>query len=244
MRYKNLATLLDITTTLDPDLVDAYRSGSCVFGGAGPVGPGQPEEALKLLDKGIAQHPRDWRLYFDKGFVYFWFLKDFKSAGEVWLMASRQPDSPPWMEGLSATAMTQGGAVETARVLWRRQYEDSSRADLRANAKNHLDSLQINEDLWTLEFFIERYKRRTGKAPSDYQDLVRAGLLRQLPLDPSGVPYSYDDENAVPQLSIRTQVRYVAVPYDYRDAFIEELKRSFPPTAYSRQQKLSRPAID
>ncbi len=228
VRYKNLATLLDITTTLDPMLVDAYRSGSCFLAEPEPIGAGQPEEALKLLDKGIAQHPRDWRLYFDKGFVYFWFLKDFKSAGEVWLMASRQPDSPPWMEGLSATAMTQGGAVETARVLWRRQYEDSSRADLRANAKNHLDSLQINEDLWTLEFFIERYKRRTGKAPADYQDLVRAGLLRQLPLDPTGVPYSYDGETGVPQLSIRTKVRYLAVPYDYRDAFVRTLANAFP----------------
>ena len=28
VRYKNLPTLLDITTTLDPDLMDAYRVGS------------------------------------------------------------------------------------------------------------------------------------------------------------------------------------------------------------------------
>jgi hypothetical protein len=228
VRYGNLAALLDITTTLDPCLIDAYRSGSSFLAEPDPVGAGQPEEALKLLDKGIGEHPRDWRLYYDKGFVYFWFLKDFRKAGDMWLIASRQPDSPPWMEGLSASALTRGGAVETARALWQRQYQESGRADLKANAKNHLDSIQVHEDLWTLEFFIERYKQRTGKAPLEYQDLVRTGLLRSLPLDPSGVPYSYDEENALPQLSIRTQVRYVAVPYDYRDAFIEKLKRAFP----------------
>ncbi len=227
VRYKNLATLLDITTTLDPMLLDAYRSGSSFLAEPDPIGAGQPAAALSLLDKGIAQHPRDWRLYFDKGFVYFWFLKDFKSAGHVWLTASRLPGAPPWMEGLSATALTRGGAVETARALWQRQYQESSRADLKANARNHLDSMQVNEDLWTLEFLIERYRRRTGRAPSDLGELVRAGLLRQPPLDPTGVPYSYDRETGAPQLSIRTKVRYLEVPYDYRDAFVRKLESAF-----------------
>jgi hypothetical protein len=224
VRYKNLAALLDITTTLDPQLIDAYRSGSSFLAEPDPVGAGQPEEALKLLDKGIGVHPGDWRLYYDKGFVYFWFLKDYKSAGETWLVGSQQPNAPPFMQGLSASALTRGGAVETARALWQRQLRESERADLKANARNHLDSIQVNEDLWTLEFLIERFRSAAGRPPSDYQELLRAGLIRALPLDPSGVPYFYDSETATPQLSIQSKVRYLDVPYDYRDAFMEKLR--------------------
>src|SRR3974377_2183287 len=76
VRYKNLGRLLDITTTLDPDLLDAYHAGSCFLAEADPVGAGQPYEAIKLLDKGISRHPQEWQLFFDRGFVHFWFTKD------------------------------------------------------------------------------------------------------------------------------------------------------------------------
>ena len=47
--FGNLYTLLDITTTLDPGLQDAYRAGSCFLSEPPPVGAGQPERALELL---------------------------------------------------------------------------------------------------------------------------------------------------------------------------------------------------
>jgi len=57
VRYKNLAALLDITTTLDPQMMDVYRAGSSFLAEPEPVGAGQPEESLKLLDKGIGFYP-------------------------------------------------------------------------------------------------------------------------------------------------------------------------------------------
>ena len=87
VRYKNLATLLDITTTLDPDLMDAYRAGSIFLAEADPVGAGQPQEALKLLDKGIRTHPQEWKFWYDKGFIYYLYLQDYSRAGEAWRAA-------------------------------------------------------------------------------------------------------------------------------------------------------------
>ena len=106
VRYKNLPTLLDITTTLDPHLLDAYRVGSNFLAEPDPVGAGQPQEALKLLDKGIRANPGEWRLYYDKGFVYYWFLQDYKSSGETWMEASKLSSAPHWMAGLAAMSMS------------------------------------------------------------------------------------------------------------------------------------------
>jgi hypothetical protein len=228
VRYRNLATLLDITTTLDPQMMDVYRAGSSFLAEPEPIGAGQPEESLKLLDKGIGLYPDEWRLRFDKGFVYFWALKDFRKAGQVWLEASRMRSAPPWMEGLAAMALSRGGAIETARALWERQYQNSASREVKENAKNHLLSMQVDEMLWTIEFLAGRYAERHGAYPPRLDDLVRSGYLKGVPVDPSGVPYDYDPHSGRAGLSPETKVRYLKVPYDYREAFLQKLALLFP----------------
>jgi len=227
VRYKNLAALLDITTTLDPLMIDVYRAGSSFLSEPDPIGAGQPLEALRLLDKGISHHPEEWRLYFAKGFIHFWFFKDFREAARVWLAASRLKTAPAWMEGLAAMGLSRSGEVETARALWERQYESSTSRQVRENAKNHLDSMKVDEILWTIEFCAERYAAQRGRFPASLQDLVHARYLRSVPLDPSGVPLDYDAETGKARLSPETRVRYLKVPYDYRDAFRSRLASMF-----------------
>ncbi len=225
VRYKNLGALLDITVALDPRMLEVYRYGSLFLAEADPVGAGQPEQALKLLDRGIAVYPQEWRLRHDKGLIYFWFLNDFRTAGQVWLEASRLASAPFWLESLAATALSKGGAIETARSLWLRQYEEAKREDIRENAKNHLLSIRVDEDLWTLEFFIEKYAAQFGSNPDSLQDLVRAGYLSHVPVDPAGIPYMYDSVTGIVWLNPDSGVRYVRLPYSYRETFRETLSR-------------------
>lgn len=229
VRYGNLAALLDITTTLDPDLLDAYRFGAIFLSEPEPLGAGQPHEAIKLMDKGIIRHPLAWRLHFDKGFIFFWHMKDYKKAGEVWLAASRLASAPPWMEALAARALSQSGAVETARALWQRQYQESNRADVKENARNHLISMEVDEQRWTLEFFVEKYRKKFGMRPPRLESLVGARFLKFVPKDPSGVPYQYDRSTGGVRLSPTSKVRYLKMQYDYRDAYWETLVRMYGP---------------
>ncbi len=229
VRYKNLSTLLDITTTLNPDLMDAYRSGSLFLSEPDPIGAGQPLGAVKLLDKGIAAHPKEWRLPYDKGFIYFWFLKDYKAAGESWLAASRLPEAPPWMEGLAAMALSRGGAMDVAISLWKRQLEESDRANIRENARNHLLSIRVARDIWTMEILLDQHSRRYGSLPASLKEL--AGRLgRSLPLiDPLGTPYVYNPETGEVKLSPESKVRYLEVPESLKEELRmtmgEEFKR-------------------
>ena len=228
VRYANLMALLEITTELDPDLIDAYRFGGVFLAEPEPIGAGRPDQAVQLLDRGILRHPAEWRLHFEKGFAYFWFLKDYRKAADTWLAASRLPSSPSWMEGLAAMALSKGGAVDTARALWQRQYQQAGRADVRENARNHLLSLQVDEDRWMLEFFVERHRAKLGARPARLQDLVRSRFLTSVPRDPSGTPYQYDPATGHVRLAPSSGVHYVRIPYDYRAAFEEKLSRLVP----------------
>lgn len=200
--FENLHTLLDITTTLDPGLQDAYRAGSCFLSEPPPVGAGQPELALELLEKGARSHPLQWRLVYERGFVHYLYLKDYAAAGETWLEAARVPGAPEWLAGLAAMALSKGGAEEIAVSLWRRQYEEATSDAVRDNARNHLHSLQVKRDLAALRDRIERHRAATGSFPPSLGT----------PRDPMGTPYAYDPRSGRVDLDPASAVRCLDVP--------------------------------
>jgi len=225
VRYKNLSALLQITVTLDPNMLEVYRAGAFFLAEPDPVGAGQPAEALKLLDIGIAKMPFEWNLPYTKGFIYYWFDKNYEAAGQCWLSASRVAGAPAWMEGLAASALSKGGGMETAKMLWQRQYQESDRADIKENARNHLLSIQIAETLWVLEYFIEKYHERMGAYPSSLGDLVQAGYLSAVPVDPLGNPYEYDSRTGIVDRNLNGKITYLGAPSEYRKDFLENLKK-------------------
>jgi tetratricopeptide (TPR) repeat protein len=209
VRYANLATLLDITTTLDPDLIDAYRSGSIFLAEADPLGAGQPEEAIKLLDRGIAALPQEWRLVYDKGFVYYLYLKDYEAAGKTWLSAGRLPQAPHWMAGLAAMSLSKGGSIDIAIALWQRQYQESSRADVKENARNHLLSIQVDQDFEKLNALIVEFQKKNSHYPESLEELVRGKTSGYSIEDPLGTPYEYNAVTGNVRLSPETKVHYM-----------------------------------
>src|ERR1017187_5582584 len=64
LTYNELAPLLEITTTLDPQLFPAYQFGASFLAPKPPGGAGQPDRAIHLLEYGIEHNPDNWRLYY------------------------------------------------------------------------------------------------------------------------------------------------------------------------------------
>ena len=61
--YALLYPLLDLTTTLDPLFDVAYQFGALFLAEPPPGGPGRPDLAIALLQKGLAAQPDNWRLH-------------------------------------------------------------------------------------------------------------------------------------------------------------------------------------
>lgn len=184
--------LLDITTTLDPNLIPAYRFGSTFLAEPPPRGAGQPDRAIELLERGIKANPEFWRMYEDLGFVYYFDLKDYKKASEAFLEGSKNPKALPWMKVLAARVSEKGNERETSVFLWNDIYTSATDPQTKQNALTHLRLLRAEADREQLDLLAAEFEKRNGRHPGNVREMVGAGLLPGVPVDPLGFAYVLD----------------------------------------------------
>lgn len=190
---EELWPLLDITTTLDANLIPAYRFGAIFLSQRPPGGAGRPDLAVQLLQRGIKANPDFWRLYEDLGFVYYMDLKDYKNASEAFLEGSKNPKALIWMKIMAAKIAAQGESYETSFFLWNDIYTTTTDKQIKENAKMHLLLLRVREDCKKLDQLADEYKKRFGHRPQRVKELEQAGLVQATPVDPLGYEYVFDD---------------------------------------------------
>lgn len=188
-RFDLLKPLLDLVTELDPQFVTAYRFGAVFLALAPPAGPGQPEAALALLDRGIERNPDEWRLILDKGALYAWNMHDDEAAARLFEQASHHRHAPAWVADLAAGMYTKAGRRDVARRIWQDRYEHGENEYIRRRAAWHLDCLRALEEVEHLQRLLSQYRRRSGRWPRSWSELIAVGLLAQPPVDPRGYPY-------------------------------------------------------
>ncbi len=192
MTYKLLPPLLDITTTLDPHLDIAYEFGAFFLSQKPPQGAGSPDDGIALVRKGIENNPTHWRLYYDLGFIYWMEKKDYKAAAEAFSTGARIPGAQPWMWTMAGTMAQGSDDLETARRLWTEVLDNAKDPMIRSNATQRLASIESDEFVVALQKRVDAYMQHVGRKPADMRDLVAVGLLRGIPTDPAGNPYSID----------------------------------------------------
>jgi tetratricopeptide (TPR) repeat protein len=188
-QYQLLAPLLDITTELDPHLIVAYQFGSTFLAQKPPEGAGEPEKAVELVERGIRHNPNTWQLYYELGFLQYLELHDPAAAARSFERGSQVPGAHPFLKVLAAAMAQHAGEIQTARLLWATTYETTQDRMIRDNALKHLRALRVDEDITHLEQLVAEFRRRTGRDPASMFDLVNAGLLPGIPVDPLGHPY-------------------------------------------------------
>ena len=197
VRYDLLWPLLDITTDLDPNLLVAYEFGSIFLAQQPPEGAGQPDKAVALVEKGIRANPEAWRLYYTLGFIHYIEREDYLAASDAFLRGSRVPGAHPWLALMAAMAAQHGGKLATARFLWENIYKSTQDEAIRDNALKRLRALKVEEDVIALEGIIQAFKERTGHRPLSWAEMVAAGAIRGIPVDPLGRPYRLESDGTV-----------------------------------------------
>jgi hypothetical protein len=195
--YEFLYPLLDHTTTLDPRFNIAYRFGAILLSEGYPNGPGRPDEAITLLEKGIRAAPEKWEYYLDAGFVNYWWRRDSRAAADWFLRASKLPNAPNWLPPLAASMLARGGDQSAARLLWTQLAQTAEHEWLRRTARIRLQQLDAEVVIDQLLPIVNRFYDSAGRFPTDWNELVRAGLMRGIPLDPTGVPYTLDPVSGI-----------------------------------------------
>jgi tetratricopeptide (TPR) repeat protein len=191
LNFDLLYPLLDLVTTLDPHFRIAYRFGAIFLTEAYPKGPARPDQAVQLLQRGIERDGGRWEYFYDIGFVYYWWLRDYPKAAEWFLKGADQPNAAEWLRPLAATTLASGGDRATARQLWT-QLLNSDMAVMKSQAELRLQQLDAMDAIAELTPILQRFIDRERRIPRSWQELAVAERLSRVPADPTGVPFVFD----------------------------------------------------
>ncbi len=103
--YFFLNYLLEKITDLAPDWKAPYIFGAVVL----YLEAQMPDDALWILDKGLASFKDDWQFYFLKGYIYWKAFENLEEASRQLFEASKQENAPRYLRGLSATLASRSG---------------------------------------------------------------------------------------------------------------------------------------
>ena len=187
-----LRPLVEITTTLDPRLEIAYRYGAVFLSEPPPTGAGRPHEGIEVLEKGVRNLPRSWRLRQHLGFFHYLYLGDAQRAAAVLEEAAELPGAAFWLRTLAADLLARGGDRASSRKMWQQMHDQEEEGILRENARVQLailDSLDLADHLTGL---VGEFERRFGRRPEGLEELRRAGRWAGPLTDLDGVPFRYD----------------------------------------------------
>jgi tetratricopeptide (TPR) repeat protein len=185
-----LAPLLDVATTLDPNLIPAYHFGA-FFLSEKQGGAGRPDLAVDLVKRGIAANPNNPQISADLGFLYYMRLKDYQKAAAAYLETSKIPGASQLFKVLAARIASRGGALDTSRMIWSEVYETTQDEQVKKRALEALKGLKAQSDEMQLDQLAETYHARFGRYPQSTRELVEAAMIKGIPLDPDGFPYVF-----------------------------------------------------
>jgi tetratricopeptide (TPR) repeat protein len=204
-----LGPLLNNTTTLDPQFMAAYEYGAMVLSAV------DDDEAIKLLQKGIAANPSSWKLYQYLGYIY-WQRHDYQNASETYGAGAKLDGAPRWMASISAYMVVQGGGREAAREMYLRMYQETDDQQFKEVTRRRLMQLDSFDQRDAIRRVLQEFAAKSGGRCASSWKQVAIGLAAVrlplddagAPLDPAGIPYRLVKDGCDVDLDVSSEVPY------------------------------------
>ena len=198
-----LPSLLKISATLDPQFMAPYEYGAMILPEI------NSDQAIDLLNSGIAANPNAWRLYQHLGYVY-WQRHDYQKASELYTAGSKLAGAPPWMLAMGARMKAEGGSRNSAREMYQHLYDSSNDKAVQDMVEKQMMRLDSLDDREIIRQVIAVYHEKNSRCPVSWREISgQLGEVRVMaapnstralkmdatgaPLDPSGVAYWLQD---------------------------------------------------
>jgi tetratricopeptide (TPR) repeat protein len=196
-----LYPLLQNATDLDPHFIAAYSYGAMVLPAI------DPEKAIEMAKKGIANNPNAWRLHQHLAYIY-WKLGRYDEASEAYEKGSKIAGAAPFMRLMAAAVKTEGGSRETSRAIYKEMLDSSNDEQVRITAQRRLRELDSLDERDEIDRVLTEFKERNGRCANSFSEITPGLLAVKLPtgrglradsgnrpVDPTGAPYLLDIEN-------------------------------------------------
>lgn len=191
-KAERIGKLIDVTTTLNPRVSHPYRFAALWM----TDDRESVREANRLLRRGIAYHPEDWRNYFYLGFNHFYYLNDFETAARTLEATLELPGSPVYLQRLVARLRAQGRGLETAAAFLEELARSTPSPYARAEYRKALAEIETERRARLLDRARAAFRRRQGRDIERVGELARGPgrVLERLPPEPHGAEWEIDGE--------------------------------------------------
>jgi tetratricopeptide (TPR) repeat protein len=192
---------LNTATDLDPRFIAVYSYGAVVLPAI------DPQNAIDLTAKGIANNPSEWRLYHYLGYIY-WRLGQYDNAADIYSKGSRITGAPPFMQMMAAQMKTQGGSRDTARAMYNEMFAGASDDQTKESAALHLLRLDALDEIDGINAVLAALQKQNGTCPNAWGEAANRLVGVRLPsgkalvidrngnpLDPTGIAYLIENKD-------------------------------------------------
>ena len=210
--YTWLAHLLDVVTTLDPLYQYPYEFGGVIL--AAEVG--DVDKSIALLKKGMKNvsigDPRYWYFPFFLAYDYMYHKNDYITAAHYLEQATKFPQSPTYLPRLVARLYANADSPEVAVTFLQEMIKATEKQDLRDRLKERLDQVIHRANMKMFKQGIEAFYLKFQKYPASIEELLTAGILPGMPVDPRGGIYyiskeSRTIENTIPEEDLEVHIK-------------------------------------
>jgi tetratricopeptide (TPR) repeat protein len=185
--YQSMA----VATDLDPYFLDPYYLGAMNLAWQA----NQVDKANALLEKAMRARTWDWTIPFYLGFNYFYFIKDNEKAAHYLMEAAKRPGGSTGIAPtLAARLAHAGGETESAVVFLEDMLAKTDHEPTR-----YIYGLRLNtlKRVLYLEKAVEQYRKKFGRRPRHLDELVKQGVIREIPSDPYGGTFYLSPEGDI-----------------------------------------------
>jgi hypothetical protein len=185
--------LVEAVVALDPWVGHPYRFAANWLVNT----PEQVRGANRILERGIAYHPDDWRNRFYLSFNHFFYLDDPEAAARELEPAIRLEGAPKYLGRLHARLRSTREGIDAAAVYLNellRQTEDPWK---RVEYEKALDEIETERRARVLDAARAAFKARRGRDIKRVEELAEGPdrVLAQLPPDLHGWGWVLDPES-------------------------------------------------
>lgn len=172
--------------SLDPKFTEGYFFGGIVVAD----NKEGTKKGIEFLEKYRYLNPSDWRILYWTGFNYYQ-LEDYITAANLYHQASEMPGAPPFLKSNQAMFYYRADKADLG-VMYLEGLLNSVKDPHQLEwIKTKLEWLK---NIIFLKKKAEEFETIYGKLPDSLDDLVKEGVILEVPSDPFGKGYYWDKE--------------------------------------------------
>lgn len=155
------------------------------------------DDVLAVMAKGADLRAWDAMLPFFVGFNYYYFLNKGDLSVEYLRLASKRSGGNPFYDTLAARIAYKANKTELGIAYLEQQINQAELEGSLHSIDPLKRRLEVLKGIRKIELAVESYQKLFSKLPGSIEELVRLGMLDQIPKDDLGGVYILDEQGRV-----------------------------------------------